>query len=602
MAAPVLPELKESKKMAGLIPENLLEDILSRVDIVELISSYIPLKKAGHNFRSNCPFHHEKTPSFMVSPQRQIYHCFGCGESGNAFKFLMRHERMEFPEAVKTLAEKTGVILPELDKPGALQAASLSSQIYKINALALTFYENNLQAESAGIWRDYLTQRGIKPETIKEQRLGLATSSWEALTIFLRTQGFSLPLLEKAGLVLAKDAGGYFDRFRNRLIFPIFDVRNRVIGFGARVRDNTLPKYLNSPETPVYTKGKNLFGLNLAKEAIGEMDEVIIVEGYLDFMLPFQEGLRNIVASQGTALTLEQIRLLKRYTHNITMIYDGDCAGEMATLRSLDLLIEEGMLVKIVPLPKGVDPDLFVRQNGMAALKDKVAQAVNLFDYKLNVLKTRYSLTEVHGKSKIAAQMLLTINKFENAITRGEYVKKLAEAIKVPERDILEELHKLKPLGNEANVETGPLAKKSTGINPAEKLLIKFMLEEKDLIEKIMQQLVPSDFQDLRTVKIVSVMQELVAQGKNIAPSILMNYFSEDDASQLVCESMFMPMLSDQEREKAVKDCIQRIKVQRLRSQRESLHVQIKTAQLANDEPRLSKLTQEFHNLIKKGD
>jgi len=588
--------------MAGRIPENLLEDILGRVDIIEIISSYIPLKKAGSNFKANCPFHHEKTASFMVSPERQIYHCFGCGESGNAFKFLMRHERMEFPEAVEMLAKKCGVSLPDQDTPELARVASLSNQLYKVNELTVNFYESNLYSSNATAAINYLLGRGIKLETIKEFRLGLATSGWDNLINFLRSKNVSLALLEQAGLVLPKDSGGYYDRFRNRIIFPVFDIRSRMIGFGARVMDNSLPKYINSPETPVYTKGRNFFGFNLSKDFIRDADSAVIVEGYLDFMIPYQEGLKNIVASQGTALTLEQIKLLKRYTHNVVMIYDGDTAGEIATLRSLDLLIDEGINVKVVPLPKGMDPDALVRCEGINILKDKIQKAASFFDYKLDVLSSRHDIKDAHGKTKIASEMLLTINKFDNAILKGEYVKKLSEQMCIPEQYILEELGKLKSVDSKSAGQPVGLGKKQSQINPAEKLLIKFMLEEKESIEKIMQQLSPADFADARTAKIVSVMQNLVLEGKNITPCVLMNYFSEDDASQLVCETMFMPALTDQSREKAVNDCIARIKIQRKKAQREHLHLQIKSAQSLGDEGKLNSLIQVFHNLIKKGD
>ncbi|MDD5115750.1 MAG: DNA primase [Candidatus Omnitrophica bacterium] len=588
--------------MSARIPENLLEDILSRIDIVEIISAYIPLKKAGRNFKANCPFHHEKTPSFIVSPDRQIYHCFGCGESGNAFKFLMRHERMEFPEAVEILAKKAGVVLPEQDKPEAVRAASLSTQLYRINELALGFYESNLNSASASSCRDYLSNRGIRPQTIKQFRLGLASAGWDHLMNFLRSKGVGLVLMEKAGLILPREGGGYYDRFRNRIIFPIFDIRSRVIGFGARVMDKTLPKYVNSPETQVYIKGKNLFGLNLSKDHIRDNDFVVIVEGYLDFIIPYQEGLCNTVASQGTALTLEQVRLLKRYTRNVVMVYDGDSAGEIATLRSLDMLIEEGMQVRIAPLPKGMDPDETVRREGVAVFKDKIQKAKGLFDYKLEVLKTRHNIREAHGKSKIVSEMLSTINRFDNAILRGEYIRRLSEEIRLPEHYIIEEISKLKPRTPAISSETLQGKRKASGINPAEKLLIKFMLEERDLIDKIMQELSPADFSDMRTAKVVSVMHDLFSQGKSIEPKILMNYFNEDEASQLVCESMFMPEFDGKDREKAVNDCISRIKVQRLKSRREHLHMQIKSAQSSGDEQRLNNLMKEFYNLIKKGD
>jgi DNA primase len=284
------------------------------------------------------------------------------------------------------------------------------------------------------------------------------------------------------------------------------------------------------------------------------------------------------------------------------MIYDGDTAGEIATLRSLDILIDEGINVKVVPLPKSMDPDVLVRKEGIATLKAKVQKAASFFDYKLDVLKSRHDIKDAHGKTKIATEMLLTINKFDNAILRGEYTKKLSEQMHISEQYILEELHKIKPAVSVSETHPAVFEKKQAQINPAEKLLIKFMLEEQELIEKIMHELSPSDFADARTAKIVSLLQELVLQGKNIEPSVLMNYFSEDDASQLVCETMFMPVLSDQGREKAVNDCLARIKVQRLRSQRERLHIQIKSAQSSGDEGKLNSLIQEFDNLIKKGD
>ncbi len=353
--------------MAGSIPENILEDILNRIDITELIASYIPLKRAGRNFKAVCPFHHEKTPSFMVSADKQIYHCFGCGAGGNAFSFLMQYERLEFPEAVEVLAKKAGVVLPKNKEDS--RGASLATQLYSINELAGEFYASTLNASCGAVVKDYLLSRGIKPETIKTFKLGYAQDKWDSLINYLRGKGINLSLLEKAGLILAKDSGGYYDRFRHRVIFPIFDIKSRILGFGARIlpvqeksgNDNSLAKYVNSPETPVYIKGRKLYGLNLAKDAIRDLDCVAVVEGYLDFIIPYQAGVHNIVASLGTALTVEQARLIKRYTNNVVMVYDADCAGELATLRSLDIFIDEDMQVKVVSLPNGLDPETVLR-------------------------------------------------------------------------------------------------------------------------------------------------------------------------------------------------------------------------------------------------
>ncbi|MCX5712526.1 MAG: DNA primase [Candidatus Omnitrophica bacterium] len=293
--------------MAGRIPENVLEDILSRSNIVELIAGYIPLKRAGRNFRANCPFHHEKTPSFMVSPARQLYHCFGCGAGGNAFNFLIQYERLEFREAVEMLAKKVGVQLPNEPNQDN-RAASLSTAIYKVNELAVSYYQNNWNSTAALAAKEYLLKRGLKVDTIKLFKLGLALNAWDGLINFLRQKDANLSFIEKAGLALAKDAGGYYDRFRNRIIFPIFDVRERAVAFGGRVLDESLPKYMNSPETACYIKGKHLYGLHLSKDAIRQSNLAIVVEGYLDFIIPYQAGAKNIMATLGTALRLLMIR------------------------------------------------------------------------------------------------------------------------------------------------------------------------------------------------------------------------------------------------------------------------------------------------------
>jgi len=593
--------------MAGRIPDNILDDILSRVDIVEIVSGYIPLKRAGRNFKALCPFHQEKTASFMVSPDRQIYHCFGCGQSGNAFRFLMQYERLEFPEAVEILAKKAGVALPEVQRQDA-KTVSLITQLYKINELTALFYEHNLNPSAGQSQpKDYLLKRGIKQESIKLFKLGLALDKWDTLINHLRPKNISLTLLEKAGLILNKEGGGYYDRFRNRIIFPIFDIKSRVLGFGARVLpapseaegDDTLPKYINSPETAIYIKGRNLYGLNLAKDAIRENDYAVVVEGYLDFILPYQEGLKNIVASQGTALTTEQARLLKRYTHNVVMIYDADKAGELASLRSLDIFIEEGMDVKVVSLPQGFDPDLFVRKNGIAALQKRIAEAQNLFDYKINILKNRHNIKEAEGKARIACEMLPTIKKFKNSILKSEYTKKFAEVLNVAEYYIVEELNKIKEDRPYLDSDKAR-PKKIVDINPTEKLLIKLMLEETEFIEHIKNSLEPADFQDERASRIVSVMFDLLEQGKDITPHKLINHLEGEDILQVICESTFLPEVSGQDKGKIIDDCIQRLKSEKLRLKKQCLHEEIKTAQHLGDEERLNRLMQEFHHLVKK--
>lgn len=582
--------------MTGRIPDNILEDILSRVNIVEIISGYIPLKRAGRNFKAACPFHHEKTPSFMVSADRQIYHCFGCGAGGNAFNFLMQYERLEFLEAVKTLAKKVGVTLPETHKENH-QANSFITQLYKINELASLFYEQSLSPAA----KAYLLKRGISEETIKLFKLGYAPDKWDALISHFRAKNINLSLLEKAGLILAKEGGGYYDRFRSRIIFPIFDIKSRAIGFGARIleqKNSHLAKYVNSPETPVYTKGKNLYGLNFTKDAIRQSDLAVVVEGYLDLIVPYQAGLHNIVASLGTALTLEQARLLKRYTRNAVMIYDPDDAGQMATIRTLDIFLEEDMDVRVVSLPEGFDPDLFVRKHGIQDLKDRIDHADSLFDYQLKILRSRHNLKKEEGKRKIAAEMLLTIKKVKNSILRSEYIKKLAEELNVAEHYVLDEFNKIKESKAYPDTVAAP-AKKRFDINPTEKLLVKLMLEEKELIERIRQCLEPADFQDERTSKIVSIIFDLIEQGENIEMHKLINNLQDDGVMEFICESAFMPELSLEDKDRIVDDCIRRLKNERAKLKRQRLHDQIKTAQHLGDEESVNRLMEEFHNLIK---
>ncbi len=586
--------------MPGRIPENILEDILSRVNIVEIISEHIPLKRAGRNFRALCPFHHEKTPSFMVSPDRQIYHCFGCHESGNAFKFLMSYERMEFLEAVEFLARKTGVALPKSQETDSY-ANNLAAQLYKINELAALFYANLLDSPDGVEAKDYLLKRGLKQESLKFFKIGYSRNNWDSLINYFKAKNIGLSVLEKAGLVIPKDNGGYYDRFRSRIIIPVFDIKSRVIGFGARVLDDTLPKYINSPETPIYTKGRNLFGLNFSKDSIREKDFVVIVEGYLDFILPFQGGIKNIAASQGTALTLEQIRLIKRYTHNVVMVYDPDSAGEAATLRSLDTFLEEDMDVKVACLRQGFDPDLYVRKYGIDSFRERIENAQNLFDYKLGILKSRYNPKEIEGKAKISSAMLETISKFKNAVLKSEYIKKLSQSLDIKEEALLGEAKKVKGPLVHRDYSAQIIPKKALDVNPTERLLIKLMLEETELIHRVRKDLAPADFQDERAAKIVSIMFDLIEQGKSVEPHFLMNSFAGDDISRIVCESMFLPDdFSTQHKEEVVDDCIQRLKTKKASLKRQELHEQIKAAQAQGDEERLNKLMDEFHSLIKK--
>jgi len=579
--------------------QNILEEILSRVDIVELISSYIPLKRAGRNFKALCPFHQEKTPSFMVSPQKQIYHCFGCNAGGNAFSFLMRYEHIDFTEAVKILAKKAGVALKEQ----VTQKDSSFLLYYKINEISADFYVHMLGSSAGNNALQYLRKRGVNESTQKLLKIGFAPQKWDMLLNYLRQKNYPLSILEKLGLVLIKENGGYFDRFRNRLIFPIFDIKSRILGFGARVLEEDLDKeqakYINSPSSSIYTKGEHLYGLNFAKDEIIKKDCVIVVEGYFDFIIPFQSGLKNLVASLGTAFTYEQARLLKRYTHNVIMVYDGDNAGQLATLRSLDIFLEEDMTVKVVGLPSGFDPDLYVRTYGIDKLNNLLINSKNLFDYKLSILNSMYDKRTPEGRLKIASEMLETINKFTHPVSRATYIKILSEQLDVKEEVLMLELKKIKDSASHLRSIFNQANKTNIDIHPTEKLLIRLMLQEEEVIKRLMQVISPADFQNEKTAQIVSVLFDLVSQGKPVMVNNILNYFNQDEIMPIVCELSFSPEINVEDKDRIIDDCIQRLRERRIKQERENLHREIKLAQRMGDTERLNFLIQEFCRLTK---
>lgn len=586
----------------AFVPENTLNEILSRIDIVELISEYLPLKRSGRGYTALCPFHHEKTPSFIVSRQKQIFHCFGCQAGGNAFGFLMKYDRLEFPEAVETLAKRAGVLIPRDERQ--IKNQGISQELHKINEIAADFYSNVLRSPEGAAALNYLKKRGMSPETIRAFRLGYAPDKWDGLLNYLRSKNTPLSLIEKAGLIIAKDNQGYYDRFRQRIIVPISDVRNRVIAFGARVLDNSLPKYINSPETAVYSKSKTLFGLNLSKEAIITQDCAVIVEGYFDLIAPFQAGITNIAASCGTALTTEQARLLKRYSRNIVMIYDADDAGQSATMRSLELLVEEDMNVKVVRLEKGYDPDGYIRHSGPEEFKALIIGAKDSVDYMLDTLKAKYDPADISQKARIASEILPLVAKFKNEILKSEYLKKLSRELGVSESSLTAEIKKTKTTGytdkRENSAGPQPAIRQAKSFC-AESMLVKILLEENELIEHLREKILPKDFKDNRLSRIIARMFELSHDKEIARPQSLLNHFSETEVSQTICElsASELPEISDKLR--LLNDCVNKIKEKSRKSKQEDLCEQIRLAQQGKDENRIYQLLNEFKFLTKKG-
>lgn len=578
--------------------EQVLEEIQNKADIVEIIGSYIPLRRSGRNFKANCPFHKEKTPSFMVSPSKQIFHCFGCGAGGNVFGFVMKMESLDFPEAVRTLAEKSGVELPHFTR-AQFETSGYALQIYKLNELAASFYASTLSGTEAGKRAaSYLKKRGISDDIIAKAKLGFAPDDWSGLINFAKDKGVETGLLERAGLALPREGGGHYDRFRNKIIFPIFDIKNRVVAFGARVLDDSLPKYINSPETEVYIKSRHLYGFNFSLQAAREKDFCIIVEGYLDFLVPYQNGIKNIAASLGTALTDSQARLIKRYTKNVVMLYDGDAAGEAASLRGLDIFLEEGMQVKVATLPKGLDPDSFVREKGASEFDSLIAGAADLFDYKLGVLSSRYDAGRSQDKAKICAEMLPTIAKVTDAVLKSEYVKRLGERLRVSEGALLSELKKVKP--DREYEPSEELSSTAEGSNAAmaEKIIIGLMLDDPEVIAQVKENLKSEDFADPGARKVAEEILGSYGDGRSFKPAQLINKLAEGELTALIAEAS---SLVDDIKDKAknLADCIKWVKCNKAKSRLFELQGLIKAAQMMGDEKRVTQLVAEYSGLIK---
>jgi DNA primase len=417
--------------LKGSISGDKIEEVRRRTDIVSLIGEYVTLKKAGKNFLGLCPFHREKTPSFTVSSDKQMFYCFGCSEGGNAFTFLMKLNHLTFPEAVRQLARKAGVVIPERSmSPEERDRYTLGEQIRRVNGIAAEFFVMTLRSHAGEKAREYLIKRGLEAQAIRTFRIGLAPEGWQNLLDFLGKKGIPPKLAEQAGLLIPRTgegARGYYDRFRGRLMLPIEDVDGHVIAFGGRAMGADEPKYINSPESPVYTKGNNLYGLFRTRDAIRQAGFALLVEGYFDLIALWGAGIRNVVATLGTALTRTQIDLIRRYAPYVSAVFDPDEAGRKALARSLELFLAGNVHAKAVILPEGYDPDDFVRTRGREQMEALVARAVPMVDYYIDeILGGRGTLEEDRDKLREAVTF---ISRIEDAVSRNLFIKKVAERL-----------------------------------------------------------------------------------------------------------------------------------------------------------------------------
>jgi len=476
----------------GLIAEDVINQIRDRTDIVEVVGQHVSLARAGQNLKGLCPFHQEKSPSFTVSPSRQIFHCFGCGAGGNVFTFLTRITGASFPETVRELGRKVGIEVEEAVSQAGSQTAQ-TVRIEQVNKAAAEWFRKNLNDDRVGTEaREYLSSRGMLPSTIERFGIGLAPAEWDGLSRSLAKQGFTQSEAASAGLTIARDNGsGFYDRFRSRVMFTITDLRKRVVGFGGRVLGEGTPKYLNSPDTALFKKGQTLFALDAAREAVTRTKTVIIVEGYFDAIALHQAGLAHTVATLGTALTLEHIQVLRRFASKVVLLFDPDAAGVRAALRGLDLFVNSGLGVKVVTLPAGEDPDTYVRKEGASAFDRLEEQAPSLLDFALeHSLKTAEAST-IEGRIRSVDEILRILQKSEHPIEREERIRLVAERLGINQQRLIERYPVLiQKEGRRAPVRTpdAPTVSPTKGA-PEERDLMYFLLHG---------QLAPADVRRLR--------------------------------------------------------------------------------------------------------
>ena len=604
--------------MADHIPQDLIEEIRRRNDIVEVIGEYLPLKGSGGNYKALCPFHSEKTPSFTITRPKQIFHCFGCGVGGTLFHFIMKYEHMSFPEAVAYLAKRAGITLPKnrfSSTSSPLEAHK--EQLYGMNELAAKYFHhlllNSPQGEKA---RRYLHTRGIDQHSIERFHLGYAPTGWDGLVRHGAERGLQPQMLAEVGLVKARDDGrGFYDRFRDRLMFPIYNVMGRVVALGGRLLENLpeAPKYLNSPETAIYKKGTLLYGLHLAKQAIRAEGRVLIVEGYLDLISLCQSGIEHVVATLGTALTRSHVQLLKAYAKEAVLVFDGDTAGRSAALRGKDYFLQghvryflpsahvtslqgalEGDLhAKVVLLPQGHDPDTFVQAEGREALLARVREAQPFIEFLMDAEADGHDLASVQGKLAYVRKLLPLIVNLGNQVERTEYLSELVKRTGVAPVALAAELHKLRPGApvSEPTAETHYFPR----LGP-ERLLVQLLLLHRGLIPHAQAQLPSDRVQEPNLRAILQALYTLAQDTGEIEVAALLERLPDEQQRDLVARLVLEP-LGDEGVQQQIDDCLTAIQRRDTEAHLKGLKEEMHAAERQGDMVQLAHLQRRFAEL-----
>ena len=581
--------------------EEILNEVRQANDIVDVISQYVHLKRSGRNYFGLCPFHNEKSPSFSVSPDKQIFHCFGCGVGGNVITFVSQIEGLNFVETVQMLAERANIQLPTLQNNGDTQREILKDKVYKVNEFTAEYYHQNLYKPQAKTAQEYVKKRQLTNETLKSFRIGFS-GKFDELYQELKKQGFQEQEILESGLVNKNERGQYIDRYRNRLMFPICDARGRVIAFGGRVLDDSKPKYINSPENVVYSKGRNLFGLNVAKK--GDTKKLLIVEGYMDVISLHQRGITNVVAPLGTALTEQQGWLLRKNSEQIILSFDSDDAGIKAKLRAIDILQKMGCDLRVIQLEGAKDPDEYIVKYGNMRFQNAVDKAFSVVEFKVKILKKELNLENTNDKIKFLNEIAKLISKVDNTIEREVYIEKIAKEYDISKEAIYAEVNKLtykndksekilekaKPVITHKKVETKEV---SESIRRRENTIISILLTgDLSIFEIIKQNIKPKDFQDEINQEIAKKLYEEFEKGNSNINSII------DTLDQEHQNQITMIMAEDYEiedLEKAIDDIIQAYKRDKLNNRKlEILELLEKTSNIEEKK----ELEKELSNII----
>lgn len=589
--------------------ERIIDEVQAASNIVDIISEHVPLKRAGRNFKGICPFHEEKTPSFMVSAEKQIFHCFGCGAGGNVFRFLMRVENLSFPEVLRRLAERAHIVLPEPEGRRDPYQASENEQILEAYRHAAAFYHNLFRDGRSGQRaREYLKQRGFDMAFAEEFQLGWAPDSWGELYSFLRGKGLSDETLLKARLIARGTSGKPFDMFRGRLMFPILNLQGKPIAFGGRILGTEEgPKYLNSPEHPVFKKRREFYGLSYARKYIDrDLPRLFVVEGYMDFLRLVQHGFRHTVATLGTALTPEHVQTLKRFADEALVVYDGDRAGQAAALRGLEIFLEGGLNVKIVRMPDGLDPDDFLVRFGAEAFREQAAQAVDFFDFKLDVLAERYDRRDSLGLMKMTSDFIETLSKVSQPVLLDRYMRRLSGYLGVDERSLRLELDKLKKKRSAPVLSGSPVAestvKKQTDLPEAgreEMLLAALLVDEPRFRDQAFREIQAEEFLSSPARKVFETLRELDAEGSGASWNRILTRLEDESFKEKLIAGISLEWTAE-EKEKAFLDCMRVMKKKQFEARLKELRREIAMAERAGDQARVHAFLAEYQTLLQQ--